>query len=307
MSEYDLFKGVKTDNVIDIYELFNGNKDSLVLPGRTDPYQLHHEAYEENKYIATILNKHSNYLVVTMLEHPTLLEIANHLISVLMYGDHEFVTYKGLYKTSSLRAAAYKISKDFDVKINANLQLGMLYISIKKDKVNMADKMKNVDEGETVRIPISLFNTAAKFRAALQSYSLSTGFKFKTRIEGLNMVVTRLDLTNEGLPTMDRLKMFVNQLEWDMTVCLNPLDFPGMKPETIRSNLYRLSGNTITCIDNNVTKRSKKISKVNGMFCLIYKGTVLYQIPHADFNETEQIVVNKLLEPYGLTFTDFNY
>lgn len=307
MSNDGLFRGVKPDSIIDIYDLFNGKKDALVLPGDTNPYQLYHEAYEEGKYITTTLNKHSNYLVVQLVDDPTLMVVANQLVSVLMYGENEFVTYKGLYKTSSLRAAAYKIASSLDIKIHASLQLGMVYISIKRDKEKMADKLANVQEGETVRIPVSLFNTAAQFRSALQSYSYSTGFKFKTRVEGLTMVVTRVDLTKDGLPTLERIKWFVNQLQWDVPTPLNPRDFPKMKRETLRSNLYRLSGNTISCVDNIVVKRSKKLSKVKGDLCVIYKGDVLYSTPNSQFDLSERTIINNVLEPYGLKFGDFSY
>lgn len=298
---------IKFDQITDLYDLFSGKKEALILEQGVDTNLIYHEAYEESQWVQVLENPQMKTTVVVLDKTMTALSVSHQLIGTLLYGENEFVTYKGEHNLTSIRAAAYKNAKNLETKVRVSMSLGMVYMSLKKDPVNLAEHLDTLTVGESATLPLSLYPSAEKFRSALQSYSLKNEVKFITRVRGKDMLIVRVEEAG-GLRGFqcNKLKAFIETMQWDLPYPIDNNQFAPLSPDRIKSNAYRYGKGTISLVDGVMTKHKFKVVRSDGCFEVLVYGQCVYKCPIATFCDADKFSINRILEPHGVKYEDLN-
>ena len=296
---------MEKDDISNLYDLVEGSKEVLLLDGDTDINFLYSEAYNESANITVWKNKISNVFVVKLNQSMTAKSVVEQLIGVLLHGDHKYITYKGEHKLTSIRASAYRIAKNNDCKVNVSVQLGMVYMSLKDNHYDIEGEVGELQVGENKFIPISKYSSIANFRSALQCYANTNDRKYTTKVMGLQLRVTRIDEQATTFDSLDRQKLFLEKLMWDLPFPVNYNEYKDVKRNTLKSNLYRLSNNCISFKGDTITKHKCKLARFEGYFVVLVYGKEVYKTPVAGYDDnTEREIINRILNTHGFKYED---
>lgn len=287
---------IEYKTLADIYNL----KSSILLNITESIPEIHHEAYLNNIIVEVKTSEQLKCHSVAPLTKDSPNAIAIHLLNVLIYGEEKSVTYKGSADPTSLRAAAYRQSKKLGIKVSTQDTFGMTVITAERTDIKrITDALDRIQLGQSTALPLTFHTTKERLRSTIINYGERTGYKFKTRIVGDMIYVTKSlpkeSFNSTGI-TPEHFKTWLTVIPFDVAV----------KPETemtvnhMRVCATRHMGCCVTVHeDGSVTKRSLKKGIENGQSVIRINGQIVYARKHFDVPE-----INSILSIYGKTYED---
>lgn len=299
------------DNLANIYDLAKGFKSSLIIPSSTSMIEIYNEAVAENCFI-TSNEVFSDYHVITVDNEPSLTSVVRHLLAHLQTTNPPFVNYSGPYNIRNIRATVSRVKSEFNSGFVVKGVTGNVLISKsntdKSSKKSLDAMLSNVDNyGIPFEISLSLYPTVARLRAAIQTYSITHGCKFVTRVEGDKLVCVKVK--TDGLSGTDlriTAKEFLSGLPYDTKTPIDYKRFGDIKPERVKSLLRYAGGKSVSFKDDTVTRHTFKVVKNEGHFELHHHGNVVYTSPSGKLGSIERASINTYLSNYGYMMTGRN-
>jgi len=298
---------ITEDKIIDLYDLIAGTKKSLLLNHTVDINEVYHEAYEEGCWINVSRNEHHGTNVVTISKQVTAKIVAEQLIGALAHGENQHVVYKGEFKLPSIRNASYRHARQLGISVSIKSYLGMIYVSVKESSNKLHEMLDGINVGDVKMIPTSLYTSVVKLRSAIQAYSEKNGVKFRTKVRGKNLEVSRLDKSDLSiLSSVIRLKNFIKGLPWGLPVPIDFSEYPDLTESKIKYHVYKESDNTVSFNKGVVTKQRYRLARKEGYYVVVINGDEIHKTPISTFNDTDVAIIDRVIEPYGITYNDLN-
>lgn len=292
------------DNLSNVYDLANGHKSTLIIHSSTSMTEIYNEAVQENCFV-TSNEMFSEYHVITIDNEPSLTSVVRHLLSHLQISEPPFVNYSGTHNIRNIRATISRIKDEFGEDFSVRGVTGDVRVSRsstdKAAKKSLDAMLDNIDGfGKPFEIDLSLYPTPARLRAAIQTYSIKNGCKFRTRVEGDKLVCVKLK--QDGFSNTDlRLlaKEFLLGVPYDVKTPINYKMFGHIPRERVIALLRYAGGKSLSFKDDTVTRHAFKVVKNDGCHELYHHGKVVYTTPSNKLGSIERASINTYLSNYG--------
>lgn len=306
------------NNAAQIYDLQNGELSALNLPLDTDVPELHNEAYNEGFILYTAKSLISNSIVAVIpkprdyvpkqgdinITYVSANIVANHLLSVLMYGDQTTVTYNGEISLTSVRAMCYKTAKEKDIIVKSEIHNGILCVKMGKKTGNINNAISVIEEGETITLPTAIHTSVARLRSVISNYSKRNNVSFKTKLVNENYLQVYRVPSSECVDK-DFKKWVLNQ-PWDVIV-----EMPGFdigRPHKYRICKEALNG-AVKIEGKTLIKFSKRIVISDGEVVIIINGKLAYRtgVPRISaLTQSDIAEINHALSIFGVSYENLS-